>query len=403
MPTYLYNARDDSGKSLKGFLDADNEIGLATHLHKLGYFLVSCKVSSSTRRSDVSASGFGRLSQKELLEFTTQMAISLDAGVPLLTSLQDLAKTASSKNIRDIIADIAKRVESGSSLKDSLLIHKGSFPKLYTSIVSAGESTGKLGLAMNDLAKLIEWQAELSSKIKEASIYPVILFLTMVGVVSVLVIVVIPKFEPMFKDMGMDLPLATQLVLGVSRFVRNFWWVILILAGSLVVLFKYIVSLEKGRLYVDRSILKLPVFGELIAKIALSRFCHTFALSLRSGVDIFTALSISSEVTGNKFIENNVNKAKDYVNIGEKISVSLETVGGFPSLIIRMINVGEQTGNLAVTLEKVNQFYDREVPAAIRKMFALFEPLMIITMGIVVGGIAMAVFMPMVKLVSNIG
>lgn len=407
MQSYAYTARDERGKLVKGTLSCESELSLTGVLRQKGLVLTSAKpvivIGGAGKTVGGKSRKKGHLNSVELLNLTTQMAISLDSGVPLLASLKDLVEGTPSPKIKTIVEDIVRSVESGRSFKDALNDHPKSFPKLYISIVGAGESTGKLPLVLNDLAKLIDWQLDLGSRIKEASIYPVILFSTMIMVVTVLVTVVIPKFEPMFAELKVALPLPTQVVMGLSRFSRNYWWVAVLTGIISVVTYNIANSKEKGRYIIDKWKLKLPLAGPLLEKVALSRFCHTFALSLRSGVNVFSALGIASEVTGNAYFEKLVVKARDYVNVGEKISTALKMSGKFPYLVVRMIAVGEQTGSLSESLERVNQFYDKEVPAAIKKMFALFEPLMIVFMGVVVGGIAMSVFLPLIKIIGSIG
>ncbi len=405
MQTYTYKARDAAGKLIQGSLTAENEIELSSQLSKSGYYLTFARVSSSQagKTGAKRAHRINTLNASELLNFTTQLAISLDAGITLLAALRDLAGAAPSKKVKAVVENIANNVESGRSLKDALSDYSRSFPKLYTSIIGAGESTGKLPFVLGDLAKLLEWQEELKSKVKEASIYPIILFTTMIMVVLVLVIVVIPKFKPMFDDLGVALPLPTQVVLAISDLAAGYWWVGLLAIIGGVVGYKVVNSQEKGQYLLAKWKLRIPVVGVLMEKIALSRFCHTFALGLRSGVNVFAALGIASEVTGNKYFETLIVKARDYVNVGEKISTALQMSGKFPYLVVRMIGVGEQTGTLSETLEKVNQYYDKEVPAAVRGLFAMFEPLMIVTMGVVVGGIALSVFLPLTSVVSKVG
>lgn len=387
---------------MRGLMAAENETDLAKHLRAMGYFLTQVKVSMAVRKEESGKGGY--LKPAEVLNFTNQIGIALEAGVPLLTVLKDLGINSEQKKVKFIIENIAHRVESGCTFKEALAAHPHSFSQLFISIIGAGESTGKLSLAMKDLAKLIEWQLELQGKIKEASIYPVILFCAMIGVVTVLMAFVIPKFEPMFKELGVELPVATQLVLAASKL----WWVPFIVVGLVVFVWFMIGLTPKGRYRLDKFKLKVPIVGDLLIKIALSRFCHTFSLALRSGVNVFNALSIASDVTGNNYLQAAVSKARDYVNVGEKISTALElsgkeSGGRFPDIVIRMINVGEQSGSLAETLDKVNEFYDKEVPATIRKLFAVIEPLTIFLMGIIVGGIAMSVFLPLIKLISAVG
>ncbi len=402
MQAYAYKARDEKGKLVKGVTTAESEFDLSGRLTKQGLVLTFAKVTT-LRAKAAPLQRVSRLSIIELYQFTSQLAISLDSGVNLLSSLEDLSTGLPNLKVKKIIETISRNVETGRSLKDALSDYPESFPKLYTSIIGAGESTGKLPLVLNDLTKLLEWQIDLSSRIKEASIYPLVLFVTMLLVVVALVTMVIPKFEPMFKDMGVALPLPTQIIMNSSHIVRSYWWLGLLLAVAAFVALKFISSKEKGQREIDKYKLKLPIAGTLLEKIVLSRFCHTFALALRSGVNVFAALGIASEVTGNKHVESMIVKARDYVNVGEKISTSLQMAGNFPHLVIRMINIGEQTGTLSDSLEKVNQFYDKEVPAAIKKMFALFEPMMIVFMGVVVGGIAMSVFLPLMQVVSKVG
>ena len=403
MPNYSYQARDNAGKERKGVIIAQDEVDLANQLNKLGYFLISARqVAVSAGKPSITRQ-LVRLSSVDVLNVTTQLAISIDAGIPLLSALRDLSVGNPNKKVKFLLEDLSRKVESGISFKDALAQHPQIFSKLYLSIVGAGESTGKLSFVLGDLAKLLEWQLEMTSKIKEASIYPVMLFVVMVGVVAVLVGVVIPKFEPMFSELGVALPVPTQIVLGISQAFRKFWWLMLVSGIGSVIALKLIARNEKGGYLLDKFKLKLPVFGDLIVKISLSRFCHTFSLALRSGVAVFNAMGIASEVMGNKYFEKSIQKAQGYVNAGERISVALDNSGQFPSLVIRMISVGEQTGALSEVLEKVNQFYDKEVPATIKKIFALFEPVMIITMGVVVGGIAISVFLPLISIVSKIG
>ena len=402
MANYSYLARDDAGKQVKGVMAAENELDLANRLHNLGYFLTSVKSAPDVSQKN-EAKG-GHLSQVEVLNFSNQLAISLEAGVPLLTVLKDMGLSLQQKKVKLVVEDISRRVESGCTFREALAMHPRSFSPLFISIIGAGENTGKLSYVLNDLVKIIEWQLELEAKMKEASIYPIILFCAMAGVVTILMSAVIPKFEPMFKDLNVELPLATQIVLGASKI----WWVPLVVFAAVAATWIIIGLYPKGRYQLDKFKLTLPIMGDLLTKIALSRFCHTFSLALRSGVNVFNALGMSAEVTGNSFIAASVSKARDYVNVGERIATSMELSGKdsgcrFPDIVIRMISVGEQSGSLSETLDKVNQFYDKEVPSTVRKIFSLLEPLMILVMGVVVGGIALSVFLPLTKLVSAVG
>lgn len=400
MQRYAYVARDNYGKRVKGFMMAEDEINLANKLSRFGYFLTRAKVCRGTAEA---APRLSRMNPRDVLNFTIHLATLVNAGLPLLDGLRDLTRDAEKENIQRIIDDVRHRVESGSSLREALSFHPQSFSKLYTAIVGAGEGTGKMASVLYNLALLLEWQMDLMMKVKEAATYPIILFCVMVAVVSLLVVKVIPTFEPIFQEAGAALPLPTQIVLGVSHFVRSFWYLI---SAALILLFtgfKFYSRSRTGRYRIDSLRLRLPLFGNLMRKVALSRFCHTLALALRSGVNVLGAMDMAGEVMGNSRLERSVIKARDAVNVGEKLADSLQVSGEFPTLVIRMIGVGEQSGALVETLDKVCDFYDKEVPMTIKRMFALFEPIMIVLMGVVVGGIALSIFLPMFQMAQLVG
>lgn len=402
MLRYSYVAKEASGKIIRGFLSAENEIDLANKISNMGYFLTSFKSIADTASTRVQYRS-GRLKPKDVLQFTFQLSTLLDAGLPLLEGLRDLSQTTTEKKLRNVLEDLRYRIESGSSLKEALAIHSGSFPALYTSIVGAGEATGRLGQSLQDLADMLEWQAELNAKMREAAIYPVILFIVMILVVTGLVVKVVPMFKTIFEQQEVALPLPTQIVLGVSDAVTHYglWYA----AGvaACVIGFKIMKTKPKGRFIIDTIKLKLPIFGDVIRKIALSRFTHTFSLGFRSGINLLTCLDIAKDTTANARMERAIGRARDSVNVGEKLAASLQATGEFPPMVIRMISVGEQSGSLANTLAKVASFYDKEVASTVKRMFAMFEPLMIVVMGLVVGGIAIAIFLPIFQMSQMVG
>lgn len=380
---------------------ADDEVDLSSKISNLGYFLTHAKLlHEAVESGGIKAA---KMKPRDVLNFTIQLATLLDAGLPLLESLRGLAKDAERGNIRRLIDDVCHCVEAGSSLREAFSFYPSSFGNLYAAVVGAGESTGKLAQVLNNLASLLEWQMDLRARVREAATYPIILFCVMVAVVSLLVVKVIPMFEPIFKEAGATLPASTQIVLGVSCFVRRFWYVILAVIVLSIGGIKIYGNTPSGRYRLDSLKLGVPLFGNLLRKVAMSRFCHTFALGCISGINVLSALDMASEVTGNSRLERSVLKARDAVNVGEKIADSLQVSGDFPALVIRMIGVGEQSGSLTETLQKVCEFYDKEVPSTIRRMFALFEPIMIILMGVVVGGIALSIFLPMFQMARLMG
>jgi len=402
MPKYTYFARDPYGHPVRGTMIAENEAELSERLRNLGYVLTRVKAVKEKITAELPRKR-KRLNPKELLNFTIHLATLINSGVPLLPSLTNLAKSTGGSYAQTIISGIRKRVEAGSSLKDAISSYPRSFPKLYVAILGAGEATGKLGTVLSDLASYLEWQLDLRSKVKEASTYPIILFTVMILVVIILLVRVIPAFESLFQEMDIALPLPTQIILNLSSFIRNFWYLFLLGIGILVFAYKFYQKYPKGRYNIDSLKLKLPLFGTILRKVALSRFCHTMSLTLASGMGLLPALVLGAEVVGNERLNQVVLTAKESINVGEKLASSLALSKEFPPLVVTMIEVGEESGTLIQSFDKVNQFYDKEVPSTIRRFFTVFEPLMIIFMGIVVGGIALSVLLPLIRLIEAVG
>ena len=396
---YSYIARDERGKVVKGVMAANSEIDLANRIRNLGYFLTKASIYQEKK----SGSRIFKIGEKDLLTFTIHLATLIEAGIPLVEGLRDLARNAEKESTQRLIDDLRYRVESGSSLKEALSAYRRIFNNLYLALVGAGEATGKLAFALNSLSSFLEWQMDLKAKIKEAATYPVLLFIAMIGVVSLLMIKVVPIFKPMFDQVGAELPLATQIVIGTSDFIKKYVLLIFLFFVLLGVGIKIFSLNPQGRYFIDSWKLKMPLFGSLLHKIILSRFCHILSLSIQSGINVLGALDISIQAMGNKRLEDSTRKARDAINLGERIATSLEMTGDFPPLVIRMISVGEESGTLAQSMSKVSEFYDKEIPRTINRIFTLFEPLMIIIMGAVVGIIALAIFMPMFKLAQSLG
>jgi len=322
MQRYTYTARNEYGKRVKGVIIAENEMDLANKIRNLGYFLTKAKVFSERRPTGK----ITPMKPKDILTFTIHLATLIEAGIPLVEGLRDLARNVELENAQRIIDDVRYRVESGSSLKEALSAHPRNFSNLYLALVGAGESTGKLTFALNSLAAFLEWQMDLKAKIREAATYPIILFVAMIGVVTLLVVRVIPVFQPMFEQMEVGLPLPTQIILAVSLFAKDYW---LLGIGFLIMLFigyKLMGLNSRGRYLRDSLKLKLPLFGSLIHKIILSRFCHILSLSIQSGVNVLGALDISIQSMGNTRLEQATKKVRNAINLGEKIIGMLKNV-----------------------------------------------------------------------------
>lgn len=396
---YSYAARDEFGKIVKGLMVAEDEIELANKIRDQGYYLTRAILHTERRAK-------GRvtpLKPKDLLTFTLHLATLIEAGVPLVEGLRDLARNTDDENMQRLIDDIRYKVESGLSLKESLSLYPRTFSPLYLALVGAGEATGKLVFTLESLSAFLEWQMDLKAKIKEAATYPIILAVLLVGVVTLLVVRVVPVFAPMFEETSTELPAITSAILNISSFSVQSWPVVL--GGLIAIIFAYIVIQRnpRGKYTIDSVKLKIPIFGQLVHKIIISRFCHVLSLSIASGVNILGAFDISIQAMGNSRLERVAGKARDAVNLGERISTSLAVSKDFPPLVIRMIGVGEETGTLAQSLDRVSKFYDKEIPRTIKAIFAIFEPLMIVLMGVIVGFIAVGVLMPMFTLINSIG
>lgn len=402
MQRYVYVAKDQSGKNVKGVMFAENELDLAEKVRNSGHFLSSSKIAKGVQSGNKGRRGL-KMKPHDLLIFTQHLGTLIEAGIPLVGGLKNLSKTIDNENAKKIIDDICARTESGSYLKEALSAHPRVFSSLYTSIIGAGEATGKLTLVLESLSSYLEWDADLKAKIKEAATYPIILFCVMIMVIVMLMIKVVPIFKPLFATAGVELPLPTRVVMGISDVITGSWYIILIVVGALVGIYRYIYSTPKGAYQIDKLKLKFPLFGGLLKNIIISRFCYILGLALKSGVNVLSALEMGAEAMDNNYLRQIGLKVRDAVNVGEKIADSMEESGQVPSLVIQMIKVGEESGNIAQNLEKVSAFYDKELPRVIRGIFALFEPLMIVVMGIIVGGIALAVFLPMIQLAELAG
>lgn len=402
MARYVYKARDAAGHLSAGTIDAADELEVAAKLSKVGHFLIQAKETAPQKPLRASLKQ-GRLTQKELLTFTVNLATLLNAGIPLLEGLSSLGYDVGSPRARAVIADLGKRIQAGSSLKDSLAASPASFPELYQALVGVGEATGKLDGVLNDLAQMLEWQLDLRSKLREVMTYPTILGLVMLGVVTLMVIKVIPMFKSVLGAVGVALPLPTQLALAVSDLAQRWWPLAVAQLGVLAVLIAVVNRTDRGRLLLDSAKLRVPLFGPLLQKIVLSRFCRTLSVCLNAGLNAIESLRLSMKAAGNAKVAHAVERAETAIRTGQGLRDAMAQTGVFPPLVLRMVAVGEQSGKLGQCLEKVNQFYDREIPATIRMVFALFEPIMIVCIGLVVGGIALALFLPLFRLTQALG
>jgi len=344
-----------------------------------------------------------KVKSEDLMIFTRQLATMVDAGLPIDHAIQTLAEQARSDVLRVILYTMLSEIRAGLRISEAIQKYPRIFPDIYVSMVRAAEASGQLAVILNQLAGYMEASARVKQKVKSAMTYPVLATGMIVCVAGILILVVVPKFEKMFELVKGDLPLPTKIVLGVSKFMRGNITVTLLGVVALFAAFIITLKTEKGAFYFDLLKLKVPVFGKLFSQVAIARFSRTLSTLLSSGVPILDALHIVERASGNAVIAEAVHESIGSVSGGSSLAAVFETKTVFPAMLIKMISVGEQTGQLDSLLEKIADFYDERVTAAIEGLTSMIEPLLIGVLGVVVGGIVVAIFFPMIKITQSIG
>ena len=402
MPTFTFTARGRDGKKQKGTLTAETRQALNTMLQSRGLSAISIQEGAAPAMGGVGKKRLGRkVKTTELLVFTRQLSTIVSAGLPLLQGLDILGEQTDDPNFAAVIDSIGQDVESGESFSNSLTKYPRVFPDLYVSMVRAGEAGGDLDGVLLQLADYLEATEELKRRIKSAMTYPVVAFSMILLIAAGLVIWVVPQFAEIFSSFGRELPGPTRVLITTSEVLRS-WKALVIAAVFIAVIIgaKFYSRTPMGRFNFDVLKLRLPVFGGLLRKVAISRFARTLSTLTRSGVPILQALEIVERTAGNEVFARAVKQAGESVRSGETLAEPLERCQQFPRMVTRMIAVGEKTGALEGMLMKIAQFYDSEVKAAVDSMTSLIEPILIMMMGLVVGSIVIALFMPILQLSS---
>jgi type IV pilus assembly protein PilC len=397
-----YQVRDKQGKMVTGQLEADSQAAVASKLKSMGYAPVSIDEVKTTGLSmDINIPGFGdKVGLKDLAIFSRQFATMINSGLSLIRAMTILQEQTENKKLAETIDEIRTAVESGETLSTAMAVHHKVFPKLFIAMVRAGEAAGMLDQVLLRVAAMFEADVKLRSKIKSAMTYPVIVFVMAILLSTVMLIFIVPVFADMFEDLGGELPLLTQILVTASNFVTSLIGVItyIVVPTVLWTAYKRIRATEKGRFALDVLKLKLPVFGPLFHKIALTRFARNLSTLLAAGVPILQALEITAETVNNGPIAEAVKDVQESVRQGESINGPLSTHEVFPSMVVQMIAVGEETGNIDGMLEKISDFYDTEIESTTESLTALMEPLMIGVIGGIVGGMVIALYLPMFKI-----
>ena len=398
MITFSYQARDASGRIVSGVQDAINEDNAIASLMGRGLMVLSLSKKAEASRKRKSN---GSVKETDVVLFTRQLATMIEAGISLvqaLTALYEQSDPKRQRNLRNVISDITTRVQGGDTFNESISKHPRVFSRLFVSMVKAGEHGGLLAEILDRLAGFLEDSARLRKKIKSAMTYPVIVLCIALGITTFLIVRVVPIFGEIFKDFGAKLPAPTQFLIDLSEFVRGNWYFLVLGIGGAIFGVRAFLRSRKGKIMTDRWKLKLPVFGPLVHKIAMSRFSRTFAQLIRSGVPILEVLDIVGGSAGNHVIETSVKSVSGDVEKGDNLSVAMSKCKIFPPMLLRMVSAGEATGKIDTMLEKMADFWDEEVEAMLDALTSLIEPMLIVFLGVIVGGIVIAMFLPIFKL-----
>jgi type IV pilus assembly protein PilC len=397
--TFEYKVRDRSGAMKSGTLEAENPSQVAQKLKSMGYAPVSITKSNSGISKELSIPGFGKkVKLKDLAIFSRQFATMINSGLSLLRALNILAEQTENKELIRVIVEVRNDVETGNSLSASMGKHPECFPPLMVNMCRAGEVGGFLDSVLLQIAANYEAEVKLRGKVKSAMTYPIVVFCIAIIAVIGMLLFIVPVFAGLFTSLGGKLPLPTQILVDVSNILKSYFYIFIIIGVGGTVVWSKVKRTERVINFVDPLKLKLPVFGKLFQKIALSRFCRNLGTMMHSGVPILQALDIVADTTGNVVLARAVREVQDSVRQGESLSEPLTKHPVFPAMVVQMMSVGEDTGALDSMLHKIAEFYDQEVESTTESLTALIEPLMIAFMGAVIGSMIVALYMPIFKI-----
>ncbi len=408
MPLFYYEALDKNGKQLKGNIEAPSEEAIVERLRSMGYYptkVVRQKKGVgqvNLEELPILRNIFGRVTTKHLTAFTRQLATLVEAGLPIMRSLTILTEQVESPMLRLTIEEIMKDIESGSSLSDALARHPKIFDKLYVNMVRAGEIGGVLEAVLDKIAEFLERAQALKGKIRSAMMYPVVVIVVATTITLFILYKIIPKFVDIFNQLGAELPLPTQVLVNLSELLRTDWWLLIVVPVSIIIIYKQLNKYDVTRYYVDKIKLKLPVFGDLILKVSIARFAETLATLITSGVPILQSLDIVRETAGNEVVSRSLIKVHQSIKDGETIHEPMKESKVFPPIVYHMVAVGEETGAIDVMLQKVAEAFQREVDDTVNALTSIMEPLLIVFLGVLVGGIVIALYLPLFDLPNHI-
>jgi type IV pilus assembly protein PilC len=402
MPVFKWAGKNRGGATQKGELEAPDRESAMSHLRRQGITATSVKAKSKDIVLNIPGM-MPSVKEKDLVTFTRQFATMIDAGLPLVQCLDILGSQTENKTFGNMIKKVQADVEGGSTFAEALRKHPKAFPDIYVNMVAAGEAGGILDTILNRLAAYIEKSMALKKKVKGAMTYPIVVLVIAFGVVALLLIFVIPTFEAMFSDFGGTLPAPTRIVIDASAWMQRFWWVVV--GGIFVVIqgLKQWRKTDHGLRTTDGLALRLPVIGILVRKVAVAKFTRTLSTLIASGVPILDGLEIVAKTAGNKVVELAILQTRTAIAEGKTIAEPLAQTKVFPPMVVQMIGVGEQAGALDSMLSKIADFYDEEVDAAVETLSSMLEPFIMVFLGVVIGFIVVAMYLPVFKLAGTIG
>jgi type IV pilus assembly protein PilC len=399
MPVYVWKGKNSYGEKRKGEVEAVDLAGAIAQVKRLRISNPVVKEKPKDLLENISFFK-PKVSGKDIVIFTRQLSTMINAGLPLVQGIEILEKQQSNATFKSALGDIRQDVEAGSTLADSMRKKPKVFDNLFTNMIEAGETGGILDTILGRLATFMEKSMALKKKIKGAMTYPTICLAISLLILVIILVFVVPVFATMFADFGSSLPLPTQIVVDLSEFFKNNIIYIVIALFAVIMMVKKIYATEKGRLAIDRGLLRAPVIGILLRKVAVAKFTRTLSTMLQSGVPILEALQVVAKTAGNKVVENAVFRVGDSIAEGRPVAEPLEESGVFPNMVVQMINVGETVGALDSMLEKIADFYDEEVDQAVENLTAMIEPFMMVFLGGMIGGLVVAMYLPIFKIAS---
>ncbi|MBI4355339.1 MAG: type II secretion system inner membrane protein GspF [Candidatus Omnitrophica bacterium] len=401
MPTFKYLAKEPDGKSITGLLESKSQASAIEQLRAKQLIIISVE---QARAGGLKTRAKGkRVKLDDLVIFSRQLATMVDSGIPLVQALDILYEQMENRQFRDVIGKARQDIEAGSSLSEAFAKHPRIFSALYVSMVKAGETSGLLDDILDRLAGYLEKSNALQRKVRSAMVYPAVVISMALLITMLLVLKVVPTFKGIFDTLGGQLPLPTRVLIGISDFLRHYFFIwfggVVLGVGGLM----RFVRTEQGKGLYDRFILKAPVIGSLVQKVSIAKFARTLATLVKSGVPIIGSLDIVAKTSGNRVVEKALVEVRTYIREGESIAEPLSRCPVFPPMVVRMIGVGEQTGELEKMLTKIADFYEEQVDASVAGLTSILEPLIIAFLGVVIGGIVLAMFMPIFKLTTIVG